>query len=243
MSVRLFAAGPFVVGGAVTLDEDAAHHLRVRRVVSGELVSLHDGNGTVASGQLTDLTKSRAVVRVDGLTQVRRLPAVHLLAPIGDRDRMLWLVEKATELGVTSWQAVRWRRSLSVGPRGDGDGFRAKVRARMRGALEQSGGAWLPEVLPELSPAEAAAAAPAEGERYLLTAGAPGMLRGAVEAPVTIVLGPEGGIADDEAALFTGAGFRAVSVGPNVMRFETAGVAALVLARAALDGNPGGSDA
>lgn len=237
VSVRLFAAGPFVPGGSVSLDEDAAHHLRVRRIAPDHPVALHDGAGTIARGSLSELTKGRAVVRVDTLDRVPRLPGVHLMAPVGDRDRMLWLAEKATELGVTSWRAVRWRRSLSVGPRGEGDGFRAKVVARMRSALEQSGGAWLPDVLPELGPAEAAALVPGGGDggRYLLTAGAPGMLGGALRAPVTIVLGPEGGIADDEEALFLQAGYRPVSVGPNVLRFETAGVAALALARAGLD--------
>ena len=82
---------------------------------------------------------------------------IHLRVPIGDRDRMLWLAEKATELGITTWQAVRFRRSASVSPRGEGAAFAEKVRARMVSALEQSGGAWLPAILPDVAPSRARA--------------------------------------------------------------------------------------
>jgi 16S rRNA (uracil1498-N3)-methyltransferase len=234
--VRVYASGPFAPGTPVALDADAVHHLRVRRVVVGAPVAMHDGGGSIAEGVLAGLNKGSALVTVDAVRSVPRLPAVHLLVPIADRDRMLWLAEKATELGVTSWRAVRWRRSLSVAPRGEGEGFRAKVAARMRSALEQSGAAWLPEILPEADVKDIVAVD--NGSRYLLTAGAPGMLRGgpgAVVAPVTLALGPEGGIDADEDAELQAAGFRPVSVAPHVLRFETAGVAAVTLARAALD--------
>jgi 16S rRNA (uracil1498-N3)-methyltransferase len=232
--VRVYASGPFAVGTPVALDADAVHHLRVRRVVVGAPVAMHDGGGSIAEGVLAGLNKGSALVTVDAVRSVPRLPAVHLLVPVADRDRMLWLAEKATELGVTSWRAVRWARSLSVAPRGEGEGFRAKVAARMRSAMEQSGSAWLPEIRPDIDARDIVA----DGTRYLLTAGAPGMLRGGpgvVVAPVTLALGPEGGIDADEEAELKAAGFQPVSVAPHVLRFETAGVAAVTLARAALD--------
>jgi len=233
MSARVFAPGPFVVGTPAVLDVDAAHHLRVRRVAVGAPVTLLDGSGAIADGSLAGLTRGGALVAVAAVRRVGPLPPVHLLAPIADRDRMLWLAEKATELGVTSWSALRWRRSLGVAPRGEGDAFRAKVAARVRSALEQSGGPWLPEVRSESDPADAAAGAEA-GTRYLLVAGAPPMLGTRPRGPVTIALGPEGGIDEEEVALFTAAGFVPVSVAAHVLRFETAGVAALTLARAML---------
>jgi 16S rRNA (uracil1498-N3)-methyltransferase len=235
VTVRVFMPATLTPGTPVALDSDAAHHLRVRRVAIGAPVTLHDGAGTIADGVLAALGKGSALVSVEAVRTVPPLPAVHLLVPVADRERMLWLAEKATELGVSSWRAVRWRRSLSVAPRGEGEGFRAKVAARMRSALEQSGAAWLPEILPELDALDAARDA-ARGARYLLAAGAPGKLRGsAVRAPVTLALGPEGGIDGDEHEQFVAAGFTPVSVAPHVLRFETAGIAALTLARAALD--------
>jgi 16S rRNA (uracil1498-N3)-methyltransferase len=230
----VFAAGPFATGTPIALDADAVHHLRVRRVAVGAPLALHDGEGSIAAGVLAGMGKGSALVTVDQVRSVPRLPAVHLLVPVADRDRLLLLAEKATELGVTSWRAVRWRRSLSVAPRGEGEGFRLKVAARMRSALEQSGAAWLPEILPELDAGEVAAITRG-GTRYLLTAGAPGMLRGTVVAPVTLALGPEGGIDAGEQAELVTAGFQPVSVAPHVLRFETAGIAAVTLARAALD--------
>jgi len=228
--IGLVAPGPFTVGEPVTVSDAATHHLRVRRAVMGNAITLYDGAGTVAEGQLTLLTTHRAVVSVSAVRRVPPPPAVHLLAPIGDRDRMLWLAEKAAELGLTSWRPVLWRRSRSVSPRGEGEGFAEKVRARMCGAIEQSGNPWLPVIEPDVDPAQAAQAS---GARYILTAGA-APLSGALAAPVTLALGPEGGIEDDEAALFERSGFIPVSVGAHTLRFETAGIVALGRVRALL---------
>jgi 16S rRNA (uracil1498-N3)-methyltransferase len=172
------------------------------------------------------------VVSITAVHHVDAPQAVHLLVPVADRDRMLWLAEKVTELGLTSWRAVSWRRSHSVSPRGEGPSFAAKVHARMCAAVEQSGNPWLPSIEPDVDPA--IAAAESAGARYLLTAGAPTML-GPLHAPVTIAIGPEGGIEDDEAALFERSGFVPVSVGAHTLRFETAGMVALGLVRAMLE--------
>ena len=229
--IGLVAPGPFTVGETVTVSDAATHHLRVRRAVMGNAITLYDGAGTVAEGQLTLLTTHRAVVSVTAVREVPPPPAVHLLVPVADRDRMLWLAEKATELGLTSWRPVLWRRSRSVSPRGEGEGFAEKVRARMCGAVEQSGNPWLPKIEPDVDPVQAAAQA--SGARYILTAGAPA-ISGALTAPVTLALGPEGGIEDDEAALFERSGFLPGSVGAHTLRFETAGLVALGLVRALL---------
>ena len=230
--IGLVAPGPFTVGETVTVSDAATHHLRVRRATMGNAITLFDGAGTIADGQLTLLTTHRAVVSVTAVRHAEAPPPVHLLAPVADRDRMLWLAEKSAELGLTSWRAVSWRRSHSVSPRGEGASFVAKVQARMCAAIEQSGNPWLPSVEPDVDPS--VAASESVGTRYLLTAGAEAMV-GPMTAPVTIALGPEGGIEDDEAALFERSGFRPVSVGAHTLRFETAGVVALGLVRAMLE--------
>jgi 16S rRNA (uracil1498-N3)-methyltransferase len=241
--IGLFTVGPFVVGESLVLGDAATHHLRVRRAAMGDEIALYDGAGEVAEGQLTALTTHRAHVAIAAVRHVDRPPAIHLLAPVADRDRMLWLAEKATELGLTSWRAVRWHRSRSVTPRGEGESFAAKVRARMGAAVEQSANPWLPTIQADADPPVAAAEAPREGARYLLAVGAPAMLppmppMPPMRAPVTIALGPEGGIEPDEAGLFERAGFVPVSVGAYTLRFETAGVVALALVRAMLESTP-----
>jgi 16S rRNA (uracil1498-N3)-methyltransferase len=147
---------------------------------------------------------------------------------------MLWLAEKATELGVSSWRPVVFRRSKSVASRGEGTMFTQKVVARMRSAMEQSGNAWMPTVFPEANVERAIAAAP-PGCRFVLDGtGVPlgGELANSCQSqPIAIVVGPEGGIEDDELEKFVAAGFVKASIGSTILRFETAGLSALAIVR------------
>jgi 16S rRNA (uracil1498-N3)-methyltransferase len=146
---------------------------------------------------------------------------------------MLWLAEKATELGVTTWRPVLWRRSRSVSPRGEGTTFQAKIRARMISAHEQSGGAWLPALYPD-APLERAIAATPVGARVVLDGAGEPILGAHLSAPLTIATGPEGGIDDDERAALVEAGFTPVALAASILRFETAAIAGLAIARASL---------
>ncbi len=237
-TVASFVADAPVPDGApvVTLGEDAAHHARVRRLAPGDAVTIRDGAGAVAEGVVARLAKSALDVDVAAVRRVPPPAPVHLLAPIGDRDRMLWLAEKAVELGVASWRAVAWRRSRSVSPRGEGEAFAAKVRTRMAQALAQSEGAWLPTLLPDAEPERAAA--DAAGLRLALDAdGVPVAALGGAAAvdAVTLALGPEGGLEPEELAQLDAAGFRRARLPGNILRFETAGVVGVAFARALLE--------
>lgn len=227
------AAPPLAAGTGVTLGEDAAHHMRVRRMEPGERVTLLDGEGAIATGKVVRIAKQHAVVDVESVEQREPPAPVHLAIPVADRDRMLWLAEKCVELGATSWRPVLWRRSRSVSPRGEGVTFTSKLRARMGAALAQSEGAWLPSVYPDATPERAVAAAPA-GTRLLLDPDGPPILTAALDGPVTIAVGPEGGVERDERDLFVAAGFAPVSLGGHILRFETAAMSALAVVRAAL---------
>jgi len=228
---------PFGDAPSVKLGEEAAHHIRVRRLEVGTRVRLLDGQGTRAEGTLTQLAKRHAAVSIEHSEQVEPPAPVHLLLPVADRDRMLWLAEKATELGVASWRPVLWRRSRHVTPRGEGPVFQQKARARMVSALAQSGGGWLPQMFPDATP-EHAVEARAEGVAVVLEAGAPPFLRAVGTGPlhtVTLAVGPEGGFEESELEVLAAGGFRVASLGTNVMRFETAAIAGVAAARAALD--------
>jgi len=228
-----FAADTLTVGGTVRLSEEAAHHIRVARVGIGDCVALRDGAGKAALGTLVKLSKSSALVDITETSELARPAPIHLLAPVADRDRMLWLAEKATELGVTSWRPVVWRRSKSVSPRGEGPTFQAKVRARMTSALIQSGNGWLPDVFPDSTIERAVAAAPL-GTRLLLSKDGEPIGGVPMRIPITIALGPEGGMEQPERDAFIGAAFLAVKLGDSTLRFETAGVAAVAIAAASL---------
>ena len=228
-----FASEALVAGGTVTLAEEAAHHIRVARVAVGECVALRDGAGKAALGTLVKVSRSSALVDVIETSEISRPAPIHLLAPVADKDRMLWLAEKVTELGVTSWRPLVWRRSKSVSPRGEGPMFQSKVRARMTAALIQSGGGWLPDIFPEATIERAVAAAPL-GTRIILARDGEPIAGVPMTTPVTIALGPEGGIEPAERDAFIGAAFLPVKLGESTLRFETAGVAAVAIAAASL---------
>jgi 16S rRNA (uracil1498-N3)-methyltransferase len=220
-------------GSVTTLGEEAAHHLRVRRMGPSDRIRLTDGAGTIGSGVLVRLSKSQAAVDVEDVERVEPLPEVHLLVPIADRERMLWLSEKSVELGATTWRPVLWRRSRSVTPRGEGTAFQAKIRARMIAALEQCGGAWLPALYPD-APLDRAIAATPAGTRLLLDPEGEPMLGAHASTPLTLATGPEGGLDPTERDALLAAGFTPVTIAASILRFETAAIAGLAIARASL---------
>ena len=226
-----FSSEAPIAGAITTLGDEAAHHLRVRRMGPSDRIRLTDGAGTVGVGVLVRLSKSGGAVEIEEVEHVDPPADVHLIVPIADRDRMLWLAEKSAELGATTWRPVLWRRSRSVTPRGEGTAFQAKIRARMISALEQSGGAWLPTLYPDAPLDRAIAAAPA-GARLVLDADGEPMLGTGLTPPVTIAIGPEGGLEPSERDALIAAEFRRVNIAANVLRFETAAIAGLAIARA-----------
>jgi 16S rRNA (uracil1498-N3)-methyltransferase len=228
---------PGAWGPVVELSEGAAHHAIVKRLRVGDPVRLTGGDGRRVHATITELGKRKLAVSTAG-ERVEQLAAptrVELWAPVGDRERMLWLAEKATELGVSAWRPVIYHRSRSVSPRGEGEAFREKVGARMISALEQSAGAWLPEILPELTLDRALEQTTAEHRILLDPAG--DTLSVVLsrftshDSRFTLSLGPEGGLDPDERDAFLQAGWRPASLGPNVLRFETAALAALAIVR------------
>lgn len=218
-------------GTSVPLPDAAAQHARVRRLVAGDAVRLTDGAGRVAVGTLAAIDRRDAAVEVSAVTALARPTPLALLVPVADRDRMLWLAEKAAELAITDWRPVLYARSRSVSPRGEGEGFARKVRARMIAALEQSGGAWLP-VIHDDAPLEAAIAACGDARGVVLDpAGAP-LPSLAPFGATAVAVGPEGGLEPAERDALAAAGWRAASLGGTTLRFETAGLAAAAVVRA-----------
>jgi len=231
-----FAEGTLTPGATVELPEGAAQHVRVRRLAIGDALQLTNGQGSIAHGLLARLTKGTAAVDVEDVASVVRPPALRMFVPVADRERMLWLAEKIAELAVSSWHPVSFRRSASVSPRGEGEAFRRKVRARMIGALEQSGGAWLPEIGDEL-PLDATLAGGRRsdaGEQFLMDReGA--RLTSYRPAAADAMIGPEGGLESAERALIVEEyHWVPASLGETTLRFETAGIVAAGILRSLL---------
>ena len=222
-----YADAALAAGARVELDESAAQHAKVRRVGEGDPLRVTNGRGSIAEGTLERLTRGLAVVLLDTVTAVPKPAPLRLFVPVADRERMLWLAEKSAELAVSEWQPVLFRRSASVSPKGQGEAFIRKARARMIGALEQSGGGWLPELCAELSLEDALVRAQdLGGERFVLERGGQSIIARHPKAAIALV-GPEGGIAPEERTLIIDRyGWLPVSLGDTTLRFETAAILA-----------------
>lgn len=227
---------PLQAGTAISLGEGVVRHLRARRLSVGSRVIVLDGLGHRAHGRVTKLGTTSAVIELAEVLAHLPPPSVHLIVPIADRDRMLWLGEKAAELSATSWRPVLWRRSRSVRPRGEGMTFQGRLRARMVSGLEQSGATWLPQLYPD-APLDRVLTALPGGMRLMLQASAAVSIAAlpSLAAPVTIAVGPEGGLEAGEVAALSAAHFLPVRLGGNILRFETAALAALAIIRSLLD--------
>jgi 16S rRNA (uracil1498-N3)-methyltransferase len=226
-----FLEATFAVGERVALSDAQLHHARVKRLEVDDAVRLTDGRGAVATGRIASLGKNDGEVAIERVATVPRPTPIHLRVPIGDRDRMLMLAEKATELGIASWQGVRYRRSASVNPRGEGIAFSEKVRGRMIGALEQSGGAWMPRILTDVAPA--IASMPATATPLLLDVEGKPLLDVFDGGEAVVAFGPEGGLEVEEREALVAAGWIPAMLGNTTLRFETAGIAAVAIIRAA----------
>jgi 16S rRNA (uracil1498-N3)-methyltransferase len=104
------------IGGEVPLGESAAHHAIVRRLSAGDSVRLTNGAGAVGLATIRHLGKREFVADVRSAEHVSPLPVLEVLAPVADRDRMLWLAEKCVEMAITVWQPVIFARSRRVAP-------------------------------------------------------------------------------------------------------------------------------
>jgi 16S rRNA (uracil1498-N3)-methyltransferase len=236
--IVLLQPGDASAGQGKRLAEAEQHHLRVRRAHDGDLVELRDGAGLVGKGRLVQAGRGWQV-EVETAHVVGRPAAVMLAVGAGDRERFEWLVEKATELGVTSIVPIETERTAAVATR-----VRApqveKLRRRALEAVKQCGAVWAPEV-GEPEPLVAFLARPLQGQRWLADAagGAPGAVGS--DAVVALV-GPEGGLTDAESAAALAAGYRSVRLAPHVLRFETAAVAIAVVVAVARSTVPGGAN-
>ena len=229
MTLVLVPPGAAVVGGTVLLDDDEQHHLKVRRVAAGADVVFTDGAGIRGAGHL--VAKGREFeLAISSLEPVSAPVPLVLGVGAGDRDRFGWLVEKATELGVTGIIPLETERT-----RGVATGLRPeqldKLRRRAREVLKQCGGAWVPR-LHDLQPLESFLCRTDTGARWLLDA--TGGVAPTLDAglPACALVGPEGGLTDPERAAAVGSGFAPICAGPFTLRFETAAIAAAVLIQA-----------
>jgi 16S rRNA (uracil1498-N3)-methyltransferase len=236
VSAPLFLAEGLSADRVVLSGPEGRHAATVRRLRVGEAVDLADGRGTRASCTVASVRRDEVELDVHARTTERPpSPRVVLVQALAKGDRGELAVELATEVGVD--EVVPWRAARCVvrweGERG------AKALARWRSSAREAGKqsrrAWLPEVG---EPATTAQVAQRLGSAHglVLHESADVPLAGSAlpaDGDVLLVVGPEGGITDEELAAFRDAGAAVVRLGHSVLRTSTAGAvaAAVVSAR------------
>lgn len=238
---RFYCPQPLAAGATVDLPEAVAHHLHVVRLQPGASLTLFNGEGGQYRATLQETGKRRATATVDAFEEVEaEAPySVTLAQGLPEGSKMDWIVEKAVELGVTAIQPLAAGRSVVrlAGERA------AKRQAHWQGVIvsasEQCGRNRLARLHP-LADLDPWLAAPSDGVRILLspraTASLAGWARGTAPQPVTFLIGPEGGLTPQEEAAALAAGALSLSMGPRVLRTETAGLAALAVLAGAWGG-------
>lgn len=232
--IRIHIDQPLKPGTEIALPAQAAvHAVRVLRLRSGDAIALFNGDGNDYAAELIAIDTKKALARIIAwqANQNESPLRITLAQALARGEKMDWIVQKATELGVADIVPLITERSeVKL------DGTRAKKRVEhwrgvAIGACEQSGRARIPEISApqpltvwlESLPSNQAAARFA-----LLPDGklAPRAL-GGIETQTLLAVGPEGGFGETDLAFLRAAGFRGLTLGPRILRTETAGAAAI----------------
>ncbi|MBK8337125.1 MAG: 16S rRNA (uracil(1498)-N(3))-methyltransferase [Sterolibacteriaceae bacterium] len=237
MIPRFFCSQPMKVGATMELPQEAAHHaLRVLRLRQGAAIVLFDGTGGEYRASLLDEGR-RARARIEAFDPIERESplAVTLAQALPSGDKMDWIIEKAVELGVSAIVPLLAERSV-VRLAGERAAKRvAHLNAVARAACEQCGRNRVPAVDAIVPLGAFLAAGVAEGaQRLVLSPGGTRNLAALAQPAHGIVLlaGPEGGWSDSEMAALRACGWSELTLGPRILRSETAGPAALAALQA-----------
>lgn len=236
---RIFCEGPLSGGSEVGLPAAGAYHIvRVLRLREGAPLSVFDGNGNEFKAEIARVDGDKVTVRLGSQTPgtLESPLRVTLTQGISRSERMDWTLQKATELGVAAIAPVLTARSVVRLDEKQAQKKQAHWRGIVIGACEQCGRNRLPEVLAPVSLRDhlAGPRAANRGLRLVLSPTAPASLAGLTSMPtkVELLIGPEGGLDDDELIAAQKAGFMPVRLGPRVLRTETAAVVAMTVLQA-----------
>lgn len=235
---RIYTDQPLRAGSEVLLPEQAGEHVaRVLRLERGHPLILFNGDGREYAAALASLAKRAVTADVGRMREVDRESklCVTLAQGVARGEKMDWILQKATELGVARIVPLVTERTEVKLDEERAERRLAHWRQVVAGACEQCGRTRLPEVC-----------APLRLDRWLGDLGADAALRLALlpegdselrqlpqmEHGVLLCVGPEGGFSDHDIGQLTQAQFRALRLGPRILRTETAGIAALAALQA-----------
>lgn len=234
---RIYCDAPLASGAEAALPATGAHHaVRVLRLREGAPLRVFDGAGAEYLAHIARIEGGRVIVLVGEPTHpAAESPLrVTLVQGVSRAERMDWTLQKATELGVCAIAPVLTARSVVRLDERQAAKKHAHWRGVAIGACEQSGRATVPHIAAPGTLRDYLAAAHEPGLRLVLSPSAPQSLAGFTSRPVRVelLIGPEGGLDEDELTAAREAGFTPARLGPRVLRTETAAVAALSVLQA-----------
>lgn len=217
------------------VNSDLAHHLRVRRINHTELFTIFDGKGSIGKARLLDHSN---LVRQIEITDIQHdlhrepLYSIELIQGLAGGDKMDWIVEKAVETGAASILPTECERSVV---RLLGDPKRSEKRLAHWQSIAQSACEQCDRtVIPNIEPIQSYGNAIKKTKADMKVLFSPEakhsfeqFLNQQTPGAICLVVGPEGGFSSSEEALAQEAGFEILSLGPRVLRTETAGIVAI----------------
>jgi 16S rRNA (uracil1498-N3)-methyltransferase len=234
---RIFREGPLTSGAEILLAPAGAYHVaRVLRMREGASLAVFDGSGQEFRAEVVRVAGDDVTVRLGEATAgATESPLrITLLQGVSRSERMDWTLQKATELGVATIAPVLTARSVVRLDEKQAQKKQGHWRGIVIAACEQCGRSKIPHVAAPVTLREHLTNTRKEGLRLVLSPSAPGSLAGLTSLPnrVELLIGPEGGLDDDELLAAQKAGFMPVRLGPRVLRTETAAVVALTVLQA-----------
>lgn len=229
---RFYCPQALGIGSVLALPDQVAHHVQVLRMQLGDTITLFNGEGGEYTASLSSIEKKRAQAEIKAFSpREAELPyALALAQALPEGSKMDWIVEKAVELGATAIHPLSAQRCVVRLSGERADKKQAHWQGIIASAAEQSGRNRLPH-LAELGEFRRWIGQSDMHRRILLSPRGEQPLSGwARHHPpqaVTVMVGPEGGFTDEEENLAVAQGALMLTMGPRVLRTETAGLAAL----------------
>jgi len=231
-TIRSHIDAPLAPGTEMALPEAIGNHLvRVLRLKTGDVFNLFNGDGNDYPSEITGIDKKGARARILSCHAVgNESPLrIHLYQSIARGEKMDWILQKATELGVNAFTPMVSDRTEVKLDSERSDRKLNHWQGVIRSACEQSGRAMLPAVNPPISINQMNGAAKLEKAFYLDPEAADGIdgLVPDTAFELKLAIGPEGGFSERDIRLLQTAGFKGLRIGPRILRTETAGIAAI----------------
>jgi 16S rRNA (uracil1498-N3)-methyltransferase len=232
---RLFVNESLTSGAALQLDRDQARYLgRVLRLRSGDSVRVFNGNDGEFNASIVSLAKDAAAIQIDQPVEViTESPLkIHLVQGISRGERMDFVIQKATELGVKRISPVFTEYGVVKLDAARGEKRRDHWQGVAESACEQSGRIRPPLIDAPIDLNAWFGAGAKETDTDLILRPGATMPLSSIDNPVTkvcLLVGPEGGFSDNEYDDAEVAGFQAISLGPRILRTETAALTAIAV--------------